>query len=106
MTKPIPCGFCQCEPQSTISGNSRTKEGATIYWCETPKCIHNLKRSSRWFYLDEWNEYNTAILAQRRADFDTGVLRGRIIRVGWEDRKTWFDDYLKEQHEKAKKPGE
>ena len=69
---PIPCAWCGKEPRSKPTMADPTN---LRYECRTDGCFENYG-----FTLWEWNAKQRRILAQRKADFEAGVLRAAAFK--------------------------
>lgn len=106
--KPLPCAFCGHEPKEFFKPQG---EGSvTAFWCGNPNCLlGDVIPPILDFYeipnFECWDVINRKIMAIRKKDFEAGrsTIAFNRDKVGgeWMEIKT-FEDYIKEQHERAK----
>lgn len=77
------CGWCRKEPSVLIERFVTRVE----HKCDLQCCC--------WESHIAWNDLQARILEARRKDFEAGVSTTLGTKLLWQDRDTWFDEYLK-----------
>lgn len=104
--KPLPCPFCHNPPHPI---HLDSDEWCIEFKSFTPRCpcrtIFKDIVGECFITIAGWNRFCEMMLAIRRKDFEAGRVTIAFNRdnVGgdWLEIKT-FDDYIKEQHDRAK----
>lgn len=91
-----PCAWCgeeATEMKRDLHPGPRCSTIKRTYRCMTSDCLGSWIGDKT---VEVWNARQAAIMEARRKDFDAGVSATLGTKMSWQDRDSWFDDYIKE----------